>query len=141
MADGFGIDLAQANGDFLPGLPERDGLELVMQDLVGWFDTDENHLAQHLPEGYPWDETAEGRGYNLRNLVNAKIRDVSVIEARVESECRKDERVSDASATVTMTSDGAMSIVVRVQADEGDFSFTIEVTELTIESFFNGREV
>lgn len=137
--DGFGLDFAQPNGDFLPGLPTRDGPQLIMEDLSRWLETDENHLGEHLPEGYPWDVTAIGRGYNLRNLLNAKIRDFGVIQNRIEVECKKDDRVTDASVEIVSPGENVLDIKIRIFSEFGNFAFTIAVSELTIETLYDGR--
>jgi len=142
MSDDYGIGFAQPNGDFLPGLPEVAGRELIIHDLIWWLSCDENFLAGLLPEGQPWDPEARGRGYNLLGMLNAKIRNFSAIQRRVAAECNKDERVKSATVLIEESGENVLFINVSiVDVGDSEFEFTIKISDLTIERFYEGREV
>jgi len=138
----YGRDVAQSAGDILSGLLEREGPPQVVDDLIRALDMDEGFLGQQLPEGYAWDKTQAHRGYNLRNLANAKIRDPSAVAKRIAAEALKDERISAATGSATMSSNGVLSITVRIVLATGiEFAFTIQIGDMTVEYFYNGRPV
>lgn len=72
-------------------------------------------------------------GHDLRQYINSAFQSTTRIEAAIENECLKDERVIGCEATVTynaatQTLTSEISITV---SDELSFTFTLMVTELT----------
>lgn len=137
----YGTDFAQSEGDFLTGFTDRSGRTLILEDLARALEMDEGFLGQILPEGYPWDKTMASRGYNLRRLVNAKVRDFVAVARRIEQEARKDDRVIGAVVEYSRSESDAIIFKARIEDDTGEFPFTIKASELTVETFFEGRQI
>ena len=71
--------------------------------------------------------------------MNAKIRDFTTIQNRIEAECKKDDRVVDAAVEITTATGNVLDIKIRIFSIFGNFAFTIKVSELTIETLYDGR--
>lgn len=70
-------------------------------------------------------------GYDLRRLLNAPV-NAAVLRQRIVSEVKKDERVADARAVVTVVGDTLIIEVFAVGA-AGPFRFVLSVSALKAE--------
>lgn len=74
-------------------------------------------------------------GTDLRLYLNEGMTNEtqSRIKAAIESECRKDERVSSASAEVTFNfATQTLSVSISLVTASGPFTLTLDVTQLTV---------
>ena len=73
-------------------------------------------------------------GYDLRQFLNASIEDTGNIEAGIEAEAMKDERVVAATARVTFHPETeTMRVTIHIELDElGEFDLTLGVDQLTV---------
>lgn len=78
------------------------------------------------------------RGYDVRQLVNARLRpgDVSAAQSAIRSECLKDEEVLEATVSLTQAN-GNVSIAIKLVSSSGPFSLTLNVQDLTVEAVFS----
>lgn len=77
-------------------------------------------------------------GFNVRQLVNAKVRpaDMGNFEAQIKAECLKDEQVDAAAVNLQLVGD-ALTIAIELATAEGPFTLTMNVTQLTVEAVFS----
>lgn len=77
----------------------------------------------------------EDYGYDLRQFLNASIDDPGSIEAGIENEALKDERVVAATAQVRFIhATETMFVGVHIKLDElSEFEMTLSVNQLTVE--------
>ncbi len=141
MATDYGTDFAQSSGDFLPGFPTQSGPALIIEDLVRRYETPNGFLYTTIEDderSYPWDPKMEDYGYDLRALIGKRIRSVDYEQNRIAAEALKDERVTEASCTVTPSENGSkLQIDIRIEAiGLPPFDFVIMVSELGLETFF-----
>lgn len=119
----YGTDI-YCRGDLRRDMPTATGLVLLLNSLANRLETAPGTLA--------WDPQGADYGYDVRALVNAKIRDANKIGRRVADELEKDDRVDSAEVAVTFL-DGSLELKCQVVAEEvGPFAFTLAVSELTV---------
>lgn len=72
-------------------------------------------------------------GYDLTDFLNDDLSptDVARIAAGVQAECVKDERVSSAVATVTLTA-GVMVVTIALTTANGPFTLVLSITDVTV---------
>lgn len=78
------------------------------------------------------------RGYDVRQLINAKLSPSTIVTAqgRIQAECLKDEQVASCKATITQ-SGGVLSIDLDLDTAAGTFTLTMDVAQLTTDLVFN----
>lgn len=84
--------------------------------------------------GPPGDQYDPAQGILIHNYLNKDIDagDISVIQMTIEAELKKDERVLDATAIPTFSSDsGTLTLDISGVGATGPFQFTITVDKLT----------
>ena len=79
-------------------------------------------------EGLWYDRTY---GYDLRDLVGTTL-NLPQATARTRDQCLLDERVIDAEVTFEQTGT-TLTVTLRVTDADGTFTFTLDVSELTVE--------
>lgn len=94
-----------------------DPLEELAQDLY--------HRLIEAP-GSNLDDPDRGYGFEgrLSGAVGAAI-GMPVVERGIEGELRKDDRVTDAKASVTTTAPGEYRVDIQIVADEGALGITL----------------
>lgn len=89
--------------------------------------------------GNPWDN---GYGYDLRLLVGSSA-DPAIAETQISAEARKEERIAECIAKVTVsgpTSGETWTIVIKCTMDNGlTFTLTLAVTAVTVVLLNTGR--
>lgn len=102
-------------------------------DLEGSEVTGVVALAERLlrrlttPKGmFPW---WPNEGYDARDALLSK-QPLWRIKTAIEAECERDEQCLSAVATIVMSTDGkTMTIKIAALTEEGDFIFTMGITE------------
>jgi hypothetical protein len=75
-------------------------------------------------------------GHDIRQYINAAIVNTNFIAAAIENECLKDERVEGIDVAVTFdASTQTLSAEILVTVSEGEFAFTLDVTETSAAIF------
>ena len=125
MPVNYGKTLAYpaVTGDICKDFRPVEGIEALTQSLRRRFETDEGTV--------PW---ARSDGFNLLNFILENEPDVQYIKTRCEAECRKDERVDRASATVVWNR-RTRTLRVEIEGDGalGPFELHVSVSEIGIE--------
>ena len=126
MAD-FGKDLSCVT-DLDPTLRVVSGRTALMQAIARHLITPRGRL-----EGDP------NYGFDLAGYLNDDVTqdDIAWMEAQIEAECLKDERVESATVTVAVRSLRALTIELDIQVlitdASGPFQFTLRASEVTVE--------
>lgn len=131
MATDYGLDV-YCNGDLRPDMPKVTGRSLLIQRARNGLET--------APGSMDWDPLAVGWGYDLRLLVNAKIRtDLRQEEQRIVNQIERDDEVEKAEVTsVFYQSSGALYLKCRIWDADGPFSLTLSIDELTVQILNEG---
>jgi hypothetical protein len=121
MATEFGITVLTIGNELTPDLRLISGPIVVLNDLLQRFATPHNS----------WDVDRD-YGCALSQWVNEADPDVGTMQARIEAECRKDERVLIARAQVLESTNGELTVDIGIQSKAGPFTFTLAVDALTV---------
>ncbi len=76
-----------------------------------------------------------------RHLNNASPAAPRRIAATAEGECEKDERVNRADASATLELEVSLDLKVSLTDDDGPFTFTLSVDDLTAELLVEAGEI
>ncbi len=91
-------------------------------------------LARRLCTQSLWYDSSYG--YDMRAFIGTST-PAPMIEAGAEEQCLLEERVNDVHVTVTRTTISAgreaLSVDIRITDEDGEFSFTVLVSALTVE--------
>lgn len=75
---------------------------------------------------FPW---WPNEGYDCRDALLSKT-PLWKIKTAIESQCTRDEQCISAVATLVKSADGkTMNITVAIKTEEGDYAFTMQITE------------
>lgn len=74
-------------------------------------------------------------GFDVREYVNDDVSTATIqqIARRIEAECAKDERVLRASATVTFSAAGKLTVVIAITDGAGPFKLVLTINQVGIE--------
>lgn len=91
-------------------------------------------LARRLSTQYLWYDSTYG--YDMRAFIGTST-PAPMIETGAEEQCLLDERVHNCKVTASRTAISAgreaLNINISITDEDGDFSFTVLVTDLTVE--------
>ena len=118
----FGFDVLTIGGELTPDLRIVSGPIVVLDALMRRFSTPHNS----------WDLDRD-YGCNLSQWVNETGIDIGQMKARIEAECRKDERVLSAQAAITEGADGEYTVEVGIRSALGPFAFTVAINSINAE--------
>lgn len=77
-------------------------------------------------------------GYDLRDLIGGSTTTSQAI-AGIEDECRKDERIDDAQASINVIGDSWQILITCQSHLSGPFSFTLQASKLTVSLLTTGN--
>ena len=117
----FGLDVLTVGGELTPDLRIASGPIVVLDALLRRFSTPHNS----------WDVDRD-YGCNLSQWVNETGLDVASMKARIEAECRKDERVQAATAVITEGASGEFTVSIGIRSNLGPFAFTVAVDSMNV---------
>ncbi len=123
MATDYGIDLW--------GYEDLDqGLNVVTGPLAV-----AHGVARRLltPRGALW--YAPDYGYDIRGLLHDDVAQEGLVEANIEAEALKDDRVLGCVASVARSGE-LLTVSVRLELDEGPFALVLNVSQLNVELLF-----
>lgn len=122
MAASYGQDLSCVD-DLDDGMTEVSGRLCLGQAIARRLIT---------PRGGLIDD--ENYGFNVTGYLNDDVdaATLALIQAGVEGEAVKDERVISATATVTFLN-GALTIVLALTDGEGPFTLVLNISDVTVE--------
>lgn len=122
MAIDYGTD-ASGTIDVTPDGRMISGKLGVIQALVRRLSTRRGTLYRH-----------PNYGYALFELLNSSMtpKENSAAQVAIANECTKDERVNAASASVTLSKAGTLTVTIVVDLGEGPFTFVLAVSDVTV---------
>lgn len=122
----YGSDLSCVS-DLNPHMGVVSGLRLVAEAIARRLQT---------PRGALVDDASYG--YDLTDQLNSDLSasDLGVIGASVTAECRKDQRILNASTVVTFSTDpsrpGELDVTISLTTRAGPFSLQLAVSQVTV---------
>lgn len=122
MAD-LGSDLSCVD-DCTPEMSEVSGRQCLVQAIARRYITARGRLIDDA-----------NYGYDLTQYVNDDLKpaDIGRIQAGAEAEAKKDERVLEATAKITLTVAGIMIVTIALTDAVGTFFLVLSVSEVTIQ--------
>jgi hypothetical protein len=130
MATDYGLDV-YCDGDLRPDMPKVSGRSLLIQRVRNGLET--------APGTMDWDPQGVGWGYDIRLLINAKVRgDLRSEEQRIANQIERDDEVEKAEVEITTQTDGKLLVKCRIWDAAGPFALTLSVDQLTVDIINEG---